>query len=47
MTSSDYRTSGLAEAQEKATVALVQEILRKHAALAEAGTPVKEPVASR
>ena len=47
MTSSDYRTSGLAEAQEKATLAVVQAILAKRATLGEPAPPVKEPVVSR
>jgi curli biogenesis system outer membrane secretion channel CsgG len=46
MTSSDYRTSGIAEAQEKATIAVVQAILEKHLGLADA-TPVKEQVVAR
>jgi curli biogenesis system outer membrane secretion channel CsgG len=47
MTSEDYKTSGIADAQEKATTAIVLAILQKHAALADAATPVKEPVVSR
>jgi curli biogenesis system outer membrane secretion channel CsgG len=47
MTSEDYRTSGIADAQEKATTAIVLAILQKHTALAGAATPVKEPVVSR
>ena len=47
MTSSDYRASGLAEAQEKATTAIVQAILAKREALAEPAPPVKEPVVAR
>ena len=46
MTSEDYRTSGIAEAQEKATAALVQAILQKQPALAQA-EPVKAGDASR
>ena len=47
MTSEDYRSSGIADAQEKATTALVQAILQKHAALAGTTALVREPVASR
>jgi curli biogenesis system outer membrane secretion channel CsgG len=47
MTSEDYRTSGIAEAQEKATSAVVQAILEKGKALAEPAPPIKEPVISR
>jgi curli biogenesis system outer membrane secretion channel CsgG len=47
MTSADYRTSGIAEAQEKATMALVQAILQKRPALGDGASPLKEPVASR
>ena len=46
MTSEDYRTSGIAEAQEKATAALVQAILQKRPALPQA-EPVKAGDASR
>jgi curli biogenesis system outer membrane secretion channel CsgG len=47
MTSDDYRSSGIAEAQEKATTAIVQAILQKHAALAEAAATVKDPAVAR
>jgi curli biogenesis system outer membrane secretion channel CsgG len=50
MTSEDYRSSGIAEAQEKATAAVVQAILQKKPALegaAPAAAPVKTPAASR
>jgi curli biogenesis system outer membrane secretion channel CsgG len=47
MTSSDYRASGLAEAQEKATITIVQAILAKCNALAEPAAPVKESAVSR
>jgi curli biogenesis system outer membrane secretion channel CsgG len=46
MTSEDYRSSGIAEAQEKATTAVVQAILQKRSALAPA-EPAVRPVASR
>ncbi len=47
MTSEDYKASGISEAQEKATTAVVQAILQKRLALAEATPPVKDPVVSR
>ena len=46
MTSDDYRSSGIAEAQEKATIAVVQAILQKHLGLPDL-PPVKESVVSR
>jgi curli biogenesis system outer membrane secretion channel CsgG len=47
MTSENYRASGIAEAQEKATLAVVQAILQKRQALADPVPPVKESVVSR
>jgi curli biogenesis system outer membrane secretion channel CsgG len=47
MTSEDYRTSGIAEAQEKATSAVVQAIIEKRETLAEPAPALKEPVISR
>jgi len=47
MTSEDYKASGIAEAQEKATTALVQAILEKRQALGDSGPPVRSPVVSR
>ena len=43
----DYRTSGIAEAQEKATLAVVQAILQKRRPSPTPAPPVKEPVVSR
>jgi hypothetical protein len=47
MTSENYRASGIAEAQEKATLALVQAILEKRQTLAEPAPLVKESVVAR
>jgi hypothetical protein len=45
MTSEDYRTSGIAEAQEKPTSAVVQAILQKRTELG--SDSVVKPVAFR
>jgi curli biogenesis system outer membrane secretion channel CsgG len=47
MTSEDYRSSGIAEAQEKATAAVVQAILQKRLAIADGAPRLKSPVAAR
>jgi curli biogenesis system outer membrane secretion channel CsgG len=47
MGSEDYRASGIGEAQEKATAALVQAFLQKRPAMAQAETALKAPDVSR